>query len=107
MLQNSLPAYSVLQQIKRQMPFTRTLDLVHSVDADWNLAAATRGVDSALDTRVAISARVRDQLIEQGTERDKIRVIPNGVDLERFRDDQRRRERPVHTVFRLRGGWIR
>ena len=58
--------------------------VVHSADPGWNLAAVTRGVDAAIDVRVAISATVRGELIEQGIDEGKIRLIPSGVDLERF-----------------------
>jgi glycosyltransferase involved in cell wall biosynthesis len=83
-LQNSLPIYSVLTQIKQRLPRLRAIDLIHSVDADWNLVAATRAVDAALDVRVALSATVQRELIEQGIEEAKIRLILNGVDLEYF-----------------------
>jgi len=84
LLQNSLYAYSVLPQIKKKLPPIRTIDVIHSVDADWNQVAATRGIDAALDVRVAISERVRQELIAQGIDESKIRLIWNGVDLERF-----------------------
>jgi glycosyltransferase involved in cell wall biosynthesis len=83
-LQNSLSAYSVLPQIKQRLPRIRTLDLIHSADADWNLVTVTREVDAALDVRVATSATVRRELIVHGIAESKIRLILNGVDLERF-----------------------
>lgn len=83
-VQNSLAAYSVLPQIKQRLPHIRTIDLIHSVDADWNLVTATRAVDAALDVRVATSAIARRGLIGQGIAEDKIRLIATGVDLERF-----------------------
>jgi glycosyltransferase involved in cell wall biosynthesis len=83
-LQNSLSAYSVLPQIKQRLPSLRTFDLIHSVDADWNLVTATRGVDAALDVRVATSAAVRRELIAQGVDESKVRLILNGVDLSHF-----------------------
>lgn len=90
-VQNSLSGYSVLPQIKQRLPRIRTIDVIHSVDADWNLVAAARGMDAALDVRVAISARVREELMAQGIEESKIRLIWNGVDLEHF--DVARRDR--------------
>ncbi len=93
-VQNSLAAYSVLPQIKERLPRIRTIDLIHSVDADWNLAAATRAVDAALDVRVATSAIARRGLIAQGIAKDKIRLIATGVDLERF-DPESFRVRPA------------
>ncbi|HEY1758882.1 MAG TPA: glycosyltransferase [Bryobacteraceae bacterium] len=86
-VQNSLSAYSVLPQIKERLPGLRSIDLIHSVDADWNLVAATRAVDAALDVRVALSASVRRELVGQGIEEGKIRLILNGVDLECFAAD--------------------
>src|ERR1035438_3296216 len=86
LVQNSLSGYSVLPQIKKRLPDIRTIDLIHSVDRDWNQVAATRGVDAAIDVRVAISDTVRRELIGQGVGESKIRLISNGVDLERFRD---------------------
>jgi len=84
MVQNSLSAYSVLPQIKERLPHIRTIDLIHSVDLDWNLAAATKEVDAALDVRVVVSATARRKLMEQGIGEGKIRQIYSGVDLERF-----------------------
>ena len=84
MIQNSLSAYSVLPQIKEKLPRLRAIDMIHSVDADWNLVAATRAVDAVLHVRVAISAGVQRELIRHGVGEDKIRLISNGVDLEHF-----------------------
>jgi glycosyltransferase involved in cell wall biosynthesis len=83
-IQNSLPAYSVLPQIKERLPRIHIIDLIHSVDAHWNLVAATRGADAALDVRVATSGVARRGLIAQGIAEDKIRLILTGVDLEHF-----------------------
>jgi glycosyltransferase involved in cell wall biosynthesis len=87
-VQNSLPAYSVLPQIKERLPHIRTIDLIHSVDAHWNLVAATRALDSALDVRVATSAIAQRGLIAQGIAEEKTRLILTGVDLERFHSEQ-------------------
>ena len=83
-IQNSLSAYSVLPQIKQRLPGLRGIDLIHSADADWNLVEATRKVDAALDVRVAMSAAVQRELRARGTSESKIRLILNGVDLDRF-----------------------
>jgi glycosyltransferase involved in cell wall biosynthesis/GT2 family glycosyltransferase len=85
-VQNSLSAYSVLPQIKERLPRIRTIDVVHSVDTDWNLLAATQAVDTALDARVAVSATVRRGMIAQGIGEGKIRLILNGIDLEHFQE---------------------
>jgi glycosyltransferase involved in cell wall biosynthesis len=99
LVQNSLSGYSVMPQIKQRLPHIRIIDVIHSVDADWNLAAATRGVDEAIDVRVAISATVRQKLIEQGIGEGKIRLISNGVDLERFRHRQAGAVGPHRVLF--------
>jgi glycosyltransferase involved in cell wall biosynthesis len=83
-VQNSLFGYSMLAHIKKRLPGIRMIDVIHSVDTDWNVVRATREMDSALDVRVAISERVRKELISQGVEESKIRLIWNGVDLARF-----------------------
>jgi glycosyltransferase involved in cell wall biosynthesis len=98
LVQNSLPAYSVLPQIKKRLPDIRTIDLIHAVNQDWNQVTATRGVDAAIDVRVAISDTVRRELIRQGVDESKIRLISNGVDLERFRD---LRDRPAGGPHRI------
>jgi glycosyltransferase involved in cell wall biosynthesis len=99
-LQNSLAAYSVLPQIKQRLPRIRTIDLIHSVDADWNLVAATRKIEAALDVRVAMSETVRRELIAQGIGEGKIRLILNGVDLERFDvQSSSAAEGPHHILF--------
>jgi glycosyltransferase involved in cell wall biosynthesis len=84
LVQNSLSGYSVLPQIKQRLPGIRAIDVIHSVDVDWNIVSATREIDSALDVRVAISERVREELLAQGIAENKIRLIWNGVDLQHF-----------------------
>jgi len=84
LLQNSLTGYSILPQLKARLPSLRTIDLIHSVDQDWDIVAATRDVAPSLDIRVAISETVRASLRRQGTPDAKIRLIRNGVDLRRF-----------------------
>jgi glycosyltransferase involved in cell wall biosynthesis len=84
LVQNSLIGYSILPQLKSRLPALRTMDLVHSVDKDWDLAAVTRVVDACLDIRIAISDLVRARLLRHGTPDSKIRLIRNGLDLQRF-----------------------
>jgi len=98
-VQNSLPAYSVLPQIKERLPHIRTIDLIHSVDAHWNLVAATRAQDAALDVRVATSAIARQGLIAQGIAEDKIRLILTGVDLERSHSGQAISADGLHRIL--------
>jgi glycosyltransferase involved in cell wall biosynthesis len=98
LIQNSLQAYSMLPQIKKRLPDIRMIDLIHAVNRDWNQVAATRGVDAAIDVRVAVSDHVRRELIRQGVGESKIQLISNGVDLERFRD---RGDRPASGPHRV------
>ncbi|MEZ5394895.1 MAG: glycosyltransferase [Bryobacterales bacterium] len=83
-VQNSLAAYSALPAIKQKRPRTRILDLLHAVDPEWDFFSATLDVADAIDLRVAISEAGRERLIEMQTPEEAIRVIPNGVDLDRF-----------------------
>jgi glycosyltransferase involved in cell wall biosynthesis len=83
-VQNSLIAYSILPNLKSQSPNIRTMDLIHSVDEDWDIVAATGNVAPSLDLRVAISESVRSRLADHGIPDSKIRLIRNGVDLQRF-----------------------
>jgi glycosyltransferase involved in cell wall biosynthesis len=48
--------------------------------------------DRFSDATIAVSPRVRDRLISWGVEQRKIRVIPNGLDFERFAFDPEARE---------------
>lgn len=84
LVQNALAGYGILPQLKARMPSLRTIDLIHSVDADWDLVSATRDAARSLDVRVAISETVRSRLRQDGTPESRIRLIRNGIDLERF-----------------------
>ncbi len=83
-IQNSLPAYSVLPAIKKKRPGTVAIDILHNVDQDWDFFSATLEVAEHLDRRVAISKAGRQRLIDMATPPEKVRLIRNGVDLARF-----------------------
>lgn len=85
LVQNSLSGYAALPHIKSAAPDALVIDLIHALDARWDQIALTAKVAAHIDLRVAPSSSVRDRLLEAGTLRDRVRVIPNGVDLERFR----------------------
>ena len=87
-LQNSLAAYSALPAIKEKRPSVKVVDILHAVDDDWDFFSATLDVAPAIDSRIVISQAGRDRLIEMETPEGAVRLIPNGVDLERF-DPQR------------------
>ena len=87
-LQNSLAAYSALPAIKQKRPKLHVADILHAVDANWDFFSATLDVAEAIDRRVAISEAGRDRLVEMQTPQGAIRLIPNGVDLERFDPEQ-------------------
>jgi glycosyltransferase involved in cell wall biosynthesis len=84
-LQNSLFAYSVIPYWKRDRPQLKVIDLIHAVGRQWDIARATASVAPHIDTRIVISEAGRRNLIALGTPDERIRLIPNGVDLEHFR----------------------
>jgi glycosyltransferase involved in cell wall biosynthesis len=84
LIQNSLPAYSIVRELKAALPELKIADLVHSADAEWDFISSTEAVAGALDARVVISEAARVRMLEAGTPEEKIRLIPNGLDLARF-----------------------
>lgn len=84
-LQNSLYGYSALPQIKKLLPSIQIIEIIHSLDEAWDLVASTAEVASHIDVRVALSESVRDRLIAMRTPQEKMLLVRNGVDLERFR----------------------
>jgi glycosyltransferase involved in cell wall biosynthesis len=100
LIQNSVVAYAVAPYLRKDLPGLRLLDLVHSVDADWNILAATQSISGSLDVRVAVSETVRRHIIDAGQSPTRTQVVRAGVDLERFsgiapvRDD-----RPFRILF--------
>lgn len=84
-VQNSLAGYAALPHIARDLPRAKLLDVVHSVDEQWDLISVTAGLARQIDVRVAVSDAVRSRLLACGTPGDHITLVRNGVNLERFR----------------------
>ncbi len=84
LVQNSLAGYSALPHIRRDLPDAKLMDVVHSVDEDWDLISVTAGLAAQIDVRVAVSDVVRSRLLACGTPESRISLVRNGVDLERF-----------------------
>ena len=84
-VQNSLAGYAALPHIARDLPRAKLLDVVHSVDEQWDLISVTAGLARQIDVRVAVSDAVRSRLLACGTPGNHITLVRNGVDLERFR----------------------
>ena len=85
LVQNSLAGYAALPHIKRDLPHAELMDLVHSVDEDWDLISVTAALAAEIDVRIAVSRAVRSRLLAGGTPESHIVMVRNGVDLERFR----------------------
>ena len=83
-IQNSLAAYSVLPALKDVKPDLRVADILHNVHDNWDFFSATLEVADRIDRRVVISDAGRRRLVEMNVAADKIRLIRNGVDLQKF-----------------------
>jgi glycosyltransferase involved in cell wall biosynthesis len=83
-LQNNLDAYSVLPALKQALPKLRVIDVLHNVHDDWDYFSATTAVAESIDRRVSVSRAGGQRLASLGCPREKIRVIYNGIDLDRF-----------------------
>jgi glycosyltransferase involved in cell wall biosynthesis len=83
-IQNSLAGYSAIPHLRIELPGLRIIDMIHAVDADWDFVSSTAAVAAQIDLRVAISESSRQRLLQTGVAAEKIRLIRNGVDLERF-----------------------
>lgn len=101
-LQNTLFAYRVLADCKRDLPDLRVVELMHTVGRDWDIASATASVAGYIDTRVVISETARRHLIGLGNGAHKIRLIQNGVDLEHFQPGPVFAGRIFHILFAAR-----
>jgi glycosyltransferase involved in cell wall biosynthesis len=84
LVQNSLEAYGAIPQLRKDSPGTRVMDLVHAVDEDWDVISATAAVARDIDTRIVISEAARARLLRLGAKEESIRLIRNGIDLQRF-----------------------
>jgi len=100
LIQNSLVAYAVTPYLRKQLPELRLLDLVHSVDADWNILAATQSIAGCLDLRVAVSETVRRRIAALGPASTRTCVVHAGVDMGRFSGISPVRDaRPFRILF--------
>ncbi|MBI3695561.1 MAG: glycosyltransferase family 4 protein, partial [Acidobacteria bacterium] len=84
LIQNSLAAYSAIPHLRRGRPGMKIFDLIHAVDPGWDFVSATAPVAGQIDRRVVISGGSRERLLGAGTPEENIRLIRNGIDLERF-----------------------
>ncbi len=84
LVQNSLSGYAALPHLKRERPQIELMDIVHATGDKWDLVSATAEVAPQFDVRVAVSEAVRARLLASGTPAEKVRVVHNGVDIERF-----------------------
>lgn len=84
LVQNSLPGYEVIADLKTLCPDLRIFDLIHAVSEDWNVVNCTAPVSDLIDVRVVISQQAQNHLLAAGVRPERIRRIPNGVDLDRF-----------------------
>jgi len=66
LVQSSLAGYSAFPHIKRDLPHAKLMDLVHSVDENWDLISVTAGLARQIDVRVAVSGAVRSRLLACG-----------------------------------------
>jgi glycosyltransferase involved in cell wall biosynthesis len=98
LIQNSLPAYSVLRELKADVPGIGIMDLIHSVDREWDMVSATTEVAGSIDIRIVISEAARRRTCLGGTPEANIRLIRNGIDLARFVPGA---PRPVSTPGRI------
>jgi len=85
LVQNSLAGYAALPHIQRDLPHAKLMDVVHSVDENWDLISVTAALAAQIDVRIAVSGAVRSRLLACGTPESHIAMVRNGVDLERFR----------------------
>jgi glycosyltransferase involved in cell wall biosynthesis/GT2 family glycosyltransferase len=84
-VQNSLAGYSAIRHWKRELPGLKVLDWIHAVEEAWDFVSSTAPVAEGIDVRVAISQAGVERLRRAGTPPHKIRLIRNGIDLDRFR----------------------
>jgi glycosyltransferase involved in cell wall biosynthesis len=94
-LQNSLFGYAAAPLIRNALPGVRLVDIVHAAGDDWDFLRSTAEVSRSMDARVAISAHVAERLRQDGVPPERIRLIRNGVDLERFRPREPSTGRPA------------
>ena len=99
-VQNSLPGYTALAHIKRERAGIKAVDIVHSLDDQWDQISAIAGVAPEIDLRIAACRAVERRLLESGVGAAGIRLIPNGVDLQRFQSQPLRvKPQPFRILF--------
>jgi glycosyltransferase involved in cell wall biosynthesis len=101
-VQNSLYGYAALPEIKKLLPEIKIFDMIHSSDEAWDQIASTAGVASQIDLRVAMSESVRNRLLVLGVAEEKILLVRNGVDLERFPPAPLSTNSTKHILFAAR-----
>ena len=84
-IQNSMAAYSAVPHLRRERPVLRIIDMIHAVDPTWDFVCSTAPVAAQIDRRLAISECIRQRMLQTGSPAERIQLIRNGVDLERFR----------------------
>lgn len=83
-IQNSLAGYSAIPHIRQGLPGVWIADLIHAVDGRWDVVSATGAVEGQIDVHVVISEAARQRLLRAGVPESKVRLIRNGIDLQRF-----------------------
>ena len=103
LIQNSLSAYSMVAELKKALPSVRLINLIHAANKDgWDLVSTTAAAMPYFDLQVAISETVRRRLLESGTAPGQVRLIPNGVELDRFAASPVRTDGPPTILFAAR-----
>ena len=97
-IQNSLAAYSAVPHLRRERPDLKIIDIIHAVDPAWDFVCSTAPVAAQIDLRVVISESSRQRLLQTGVPEEKVRLIRNGVDLERFRPAPPRAAEAQRTI---------
>ena len=81
LIQNTMIAYIVIRELSKALPHVRLMDLIHSIEPEWDIVASTLPAARYLQTRVVISEAARRHLQAAGVAEKKIRLIRNGIDL--------------------------
>jgi glycosyltransferase involved in cell wall biosynthesis len=100
-IQNSMAGYSAVPDLRRALPQLRIVDFVHAVDPAWDFVSSTMAIAGQIDIRVVISEGGRKRLLGAGIPPEKIRLIRNGIDLERFRPVADRGSKKILFAGRL------
>jgi len=98
-IQNSLAAYSAVPHLRRELPGLRIVDMIHAVDRAWDFVCSSASVAAQIDVRVVISECGRQRVLQTGVPGERIRLIRNGVDLERFRPAPPRAAEAQRTIL--------